>query len=96
VELLRVLVHNKIRPILLIAFTNHALDHLLGNVLDVGITRKIVRLGSRSADERISEFSLDNILSMKARGNSQSDRIARYQYRVMKEIEGQTYFYPKL
>ena len=43
----------------MIAFTNHALDHLLGNVLDAGITNKIARLGSRSADERIAAYSLE-------------------------------------
>jgi len=45
----------------MIAFTNHALDHLLSGVLDAGITKKIVRLGSRSADERISQFSIENL-----------------------------------
>ena len=44
----------------MIAFTNHALDHLLGNVLDAGITNKIARLGSRhSAHERIVPYSLE-------------------------------------
>ena len=45
----------------MIAFTNHALDHLLGNVLDAGITKKVARLGSRSADERIAPYSLDAV-----------------------------------
>ena len=45
----------------MIAFTNHALDHLLSGVLDAGITTKIVRLGSRSSDERISQFSIENL-----------------------------------
>ena len=45
----------------MIAFTNHALDHLLSGVLDAGITKKIVRLGSRSADERISQYSIENL-----------------------------------
>jgi len=43
----------------MIAFTNHALDHLLGNVLDARITNKVARLGSRSADERIAPYSLE-------------------------------------
>ena len=44
----------------MIAFTNHALDHLLCNVLDAGITTKIARLGSRhSAHERILPYSLE-------------------------------------
>ncbi|KAJ8523127.1 hypothetical protein ONZ45_g408 [Pleurotus djamor] len=59
VELLRVLLDNNVGPILLIAFTNHALDHMLCSVLDAGFTSKIVRLGSRSADERISQYSLE-------------------------------------
>jgi len=44
----------------MIAFTNHALDHLLCNVLDAGITQKIARLGSHhSAHERIAPYSLE-------------------------------------
>lgn len=45
----------------MIAFTNHALDHMLSSVLDAKITNKIVRLGSRSADERISQFSIETL-----------------------------------
>ncbi|KAH0839427.1 hypothetical protein J3R83DRAFT_202 [Lanmaoa asiatica] len=59
VELLRVLVGNRIGPILMIAFTNHALDHMLCSVLDAGITTDIVRLGSRSSDDRISQYSIE-------------------------------------
>ena len=33
----------RISRILTIAFANHALDHLLGNVIDVGITTKVAR-----------------------------------------------------
>jgi hypothetical protein len=49
---------NKIKPIVLIAFTNHALDHMLTSILDANITKKFVRFGSRSSDERIAEYSL--------------------------------------
>ncbi|KAJ7346800.1 hypothetical protein DFH08DRAFT_869366 [Mycena albidolilacea] len=52
VEILQVLLANHVRLILMIAFTNHALDHMLTSVLDAGITNKVVRLGSRSADEK--------------------------------------------
>jgi len=45
----------------MIAFTNHALDHLLESVLDTGITQKIVRLGSRSQSERLQGFTLDKL-----------------------------------
>ncbi|KAG8902315.1 hypothetical protein FRC00_012828 [Tulasnella sp. 408] len=62
IEILRVLIANNIRPILLIAFTNHALDNIIVRVLEKKITDKIVRLGSRSADETVAELSLDKIL----------------------------------
>jgi hypothetical protein len=45
----------------MVAFTNHALDHLLESVLDKGITQKIVRLGSRSQSERLQGFTLDKL-----------------------------------
>jgi len=34
---------------------------MLGSVLDAGITKKIARLGSRSADERISQYSIETL-----------------------------------
>jgi hypothetical protein len=48
-------------PVLLLAFTNHALDHILHAVHDAGITENIARLGSRSKDEVVSQYTLDNI-----------------------------------
>ncbi len=51
----------------MIAFTNHALDHMLRSVLDADITKNIVRLGSRSADERIAPFSLEQQESVAGR-----------------------------
>ena len=35
----------------MIAFANHALDPLLGNVVDAGITDKVARFGSRYAND---------------------------------------------
>ena len=55
---MRILFDNKIKPIVLIAFTNYALDHMLGSILDAEITQKFVRLGSQSTDERISRYGL--------------------------------------
>ncbi|KAH9839366.1 P-loop containing nucleoside triphosphate hydrolase protein, partial [Rhodofomes roseus] len=84
-QLLRALIANRIGPILMIAFTNHALDHLLGSVLDAGITRKIVRLGSRSGDERIAEFSLENM--EKVAGKSRLDRAFSGHYKELRDVE---------
>ncbi|KAG6850946.1 hypothetical protein H0H93_005815 [Arthromyces matolae] len=84
IELLRVLVRSA-TPILLIAFTNHALDHLLTGVLDAAITSKIVRLGSRSADERIKHFSLEELEQIA--GRSRLDRSFAHTYKDLKEVE---------
>lgn len=70
---------------LLIALTNHALDHMLCSVLDAQITTKIVRLGSRSADERISPYSLETM--EKVAGQSRLDRAFGRNYRALKEVE---------
>ncbi|KAJ7091139.1 hypothetical protein C8R44DRAFT_817142 [Mycena epipterygia] len=85
VEILRVLLANKVRPILMIAFTNHALDHMLTSVLDAGITNKVVRLGSRSADEKISQYSMENIEAVA--GKSRSNRSIGQHYRELKIVE---------
>ncbi|KNZ77104.1 NFX1-type zinc finger-containing protein 1 [Termitomyces sp. J132] len=84
IELLRVLVKTS-TPILMIAFTNHALDHLLTGVLDAGITNKIVRLGSRSADEQIKKFSIEEIEHIA--GRSRLDRTFAHSHRALKDIE---------
>jgi hypothetical protein len=80
-----VLLANKIGPVLLIALTNHALDHLLSAVVDKGITSKIVRLGTRSADEKIAKFSLDQqeMVASKTR----LDKTFARDYRKMKTLE---------
>jgi hypothetical protein len=79
---LRVIIANKVGPVLLIAFTNHALDHMLASVLDANITNRIVRLGSRSADERVSEYSIEKLM-----GRAPRDRIFGRQFRRVMELE---------
>ena len=69
----------------MIAFTNHALDHMLSSVLEADITKKIVRLGSRSADELISPFSLENL--EKVAGRSRLHRAFAGIHRDLKKCE---------
>src|SRR5947209_6402869 len=69
----------------MISFTNHALDHMLGSVLDANITRRIVRLGGRSRDERVSQYSIEN-LEMVA-GRSRLDSNLGKQHRALKGVE---------
>ncbi|TFK54494.1 P-loop containing nucleoside triphosphate hydrolase protein [Heliocybe sulcata] len=87
VELLRVLVANNVRPILMIAFTNHALDHLLRSVLETDVTQRIVRLGSRSNDEKISKLNIEALEILA--GQSRLDREFARHYRALKQVQGE-------
>jgi hypothetical protein len=68
----------------MIAFTNHALDHMLCSVLDANITNKIVRLGRRATDERIAKYSIET-LEM-AKNHSRLDRTFNFR-RDLKGIQ---------
>ncbi|KAF8770165.1 NFX1-type zinc finger-containing protein 1 [Argiope bruennichi] len=46
-------------PILVICYTNHALDQFLEGILT--FTKKIVRIGGRGANEAISNFQINNL-----------------------------------
>jgi hypothetical protein len=63
------------------------LDHLLVSVLDAKITSKIVRLGSRSSDERISQYSIENL--ERIAGKSRLNHSFNGQYRALKDVEEQ-------
>ena len=85
-ELIRVLIKNQISPILLVAYTNHALDHMLKGILDAEITSSIIRLGSRqAADERIAPFNLEVV--EKAQEKSNISHSIGAKYREMKGVE---------
>ncbi|KAG7441498.1 uncharacterized protein BT62DRAFT_908111 [Guyanagaster necrorhizus] len=86
-ELLRVLFANKVKPIVMIAFTNHALDHMLLSLLDADITKNLVRLGSRSSDERINEYTLDKLERMTDRRPSPLDQIVGKERFAMGQLE---------
>lgn len=48
-------------PILVVCYTNHALDQFLGHVL--GFTQKVCRLGGRTKDEGLRKFSMRELLN---------------------------------
>jgi len=58
---------------------------MVSSVLDAKITEKIVRLGSRSSDERISEYTLSKLERLAAAPTL--DRSMKRQYGVMKRLE---------
>jgi len=69
----------------MIAFTNHALDHMLCSVLDAQITKKIVRLGRRASDERIAKYSIDTLeMAQKHSRIDQSFNVRR----ELKKVQG--------
>ncbi|KAF9023025.1 P-loop containing nucleoside triphosphate hydrolase protein [Hymenopellis radicata] len=86
-ELLRVLLANNVKPIVLIAFTNHALDHMLLDVLEARITSKMVRLGSRSSDERIAQYNLSKLEEEGSDETSPLGASWKRHYRRMKDLE---------
>ncbi|EED83477.1 predicted protein [Postia placenta Mad-698-R] len=75
-EILRVLFASGIKPI----------DHLLTSILDAKITNKMVRLGSRSSDDRIAEFTLDKLEKIVG-GSDMMNRPIKRQYAIMKKLE---------
>ena len=64
VKLLQVLLaaknKSKLGPIVVICYTNHALDQFLCHLLEVGI-RKIIRIGGQSKTEELDGFNLRNV-----------------------------------
>ncbi|KEQ92875.1 hypothetical protein AUEXF2481DRAFT_68062 [Aureobasidium subglaciale EXF-2481] len=64
VALVKTLVNNrkvgKLGPILVVTFTNHALDQSLEHLLDEGIAQ-VVRIGSRSKSERLTDLNLRKV-----------------------------------
>nr|VWO97727.1 N/A [Ganoderma boninense] len=58
---------------------------MLTSVLDAGITEKVVRLGTRSSDERIAQYTLGEL--ERRAGVSAFDRTMKQQYAIMKQSE---------
>ena len=86
VEFIRVLIENNVGPILLIAFTNHALDHMLHTIVEKErITTDVVRLGGRSADESIKRFSIEEL--ERTAGRSRLNQAMNSEFRAIKLVE---------
>ncbi|KAJ5772191.1 hypothetical protein N7520_002720 [Penicillium odoratum] len=68
VALIKVLLANKkkigkgLGPIICVCYTNHALDQLLEDVLDHGITSQIIRIGSQSKSDRLQPLNLRTVV----------------------------------
>lgn len=51
-----------IGPLLIITFTNHALDQALEGLLDAGISEGVVRVGGRGKSEKLQRFNLFELM----------------------------------
>ena len=69
----------------LIAYTNLALDHMLTSILVAKITTSVVRLGSRTTDENIAQYSLNKLEQLA--GPGALDRPRKRQYAILKGVE---------
>jgi hypothetical protein len=58
---------------------------MLTSILDAQITTNVVRLGSRTTDERIAQYSLHKLEQLSGRGDL--DRPMRREYAVLKKVE---------
>lgn len=77
-KIVEVLVDNKSivspnSPIMLLCFTNHALDQFLTALLDMGVS-KIVRIGGRSKSERMEKINLRTLDISKSRSQRYGER----------------------
>ncbi|GAA6023386.1 hypothetical protein JCM10207_002529 [Rhodosporidiobolus poonsookiae] len=90
VELVRVLLAAKVGKILILAVTNHAADQTLEHIYH-SVTKSIVRVGSRSDSEIMSDLSLYNLSrhAEQLSGQSKSDvgRLLGQRKEIEKEIE---------
>ncbi|GAA6061540.1 hypothetical protein JCM10212_002747 [Sporobolomyces blumeae] len=87
VELIRVLLAAKVGTILILSYTNHALDTLLRHLKHEGVTNKIVRAGSRSQDPEMEEFNLNALAVNAVRLGGRVDYEGRELLRARREIE---------
>ncbi|KAL7414053.1 hypothetical protein BDY24DRAFT_350847 [Mrakia frigida] len=86
IQLIKVYVANNVGPILLIAETNEAIDHMVHDIVEAGITKSLVRLGNRSKDELVQAYSISQLEELNP-ASAASRRPADQAYHVMKDFQ---------
>ena len=66
-------------PILVMCFTNHALDQFLEGILEINNDINMVRIGGRSKNEKIEECSLYNV-------KRKLQNVPKYEYNRVKQM----------
>lgn len=87
VQLSRVLLHNRVRaklgPIVVVCYTNHALDQNLEHLLQQGVSQ-IIRIGSRSKSELLENLNLRTVVRQNASRTKNENRTI---HDLLNEIE---------
>ncbi|KAK1980981.1 hypothetical protein LZ30DRAFT_593677 [Colletotrichum cereale] len=87
--LIKVLLANKSRarlgPIMCVCYTNHALDQLLGHILDDGV-QNIIRIGSQSKTERLDSVNLRQVVKVETRTRTEGQSL----YRSIEDLNSDT------
>jgi hypothetical protein len=93
VALMKTLVSNKkaasLGPILVVTFTNHALDQSLEHLLDQGIDQ-IIRIGGNSKSERLASVNLKNVAAKIARTRAENSEYGRTRSQMDEDSEAIT------
>ncbi|KAG6957112.1 hypothetical protein JG688_00011105, partial [Phytophthora aleatoria] len=58
--LTQIIVEAQVSPVLVVCYTNHALDQFLCHLLDIGIT-SLVRIGGQCKEPRLEKYNLNNL-----------------------------------
>lgn len=89
VQLMRVLLALKrtinLGPIIVVCFTNHALDQFLEHLIGVGV-RKIIRIGAQSRSSALEEHNLRDISKTEMKTKSEGYLLAT-SYKTLDEIQ---------
>ncbi|MCJ1464386.1 hypothetical protein MMC07_002999 [Pseudocyphellaria aurata] len=87
VQIMRVLIDNKLGPIVVVCFTNHALDQFLEHLIAVGI-EKVVRIGSHSSSDKLEGKNLRLISKNETKTGSERHIVGK----SLAEMEEQSRF----
>ena len=71
--LAKLLIPKQKKPLVVICYTNHALDHFLESL--IGFTDKIIRIGSRSKNSKLDKYNLSGLKRSLLETGSRDKRI---------------------
>jgi hypothetical protein len=99
VALMKTLVSNKkaaaLGPILVVTFTNHALDQSLEHLLDQGISQ-IIRMGGNSKSERLADLNLRKVAAEIERTRAENSEYRRTKGQMSEESKAITQYLKSL